>query len=404
MSRKLLAVLAAVCGCGAPEAPIATPAPSATPAPPSAPHAAPSSTPAPPIATPAPPPAPPAPPSPPAPSPATPAPPSTAATAPAGGEVWLRGSTHVHAKPSGDSSEPIDSVVRWYETHGYDFIALTDHNRVSEVDGNTAGQVAVRAPAPGLIVLAGTELTHNRKDCEPPGDESRNCRIHVNALGVTARPAGKLEWTDDKSPKRVELYAKAFATARELGASVVQINHPQYYWGMTPKVLTAIGKGAQLLEIANVQFAKWNAGDDHHPSTEVLWDAALANGVTLWGVASDDAHDYDNGSGPYPPGGGWVMVKARRDPAAILAALAAGRFYASTGVTLSRAERVGDELVVEVAPGTPNQHAIAFIENGKTVATVSGPSARRALPRSGYLRAVVTRDDGKQAWVQPVRP
>ena len=98
------------------------------------------------------------------------------------------------------------------------------------------------------------------------------------------------------------------------------------------------------------------------------------------------------------------MVKARRDPLAILAALAAGHFYASTGVTLSRAERVGDELVVDVAPGTQNQYTIAFIENGKTVATVNGPSAKHAVPRTGYVRAVVTRDDGKQAWVQPVRP
>ena len=98
-----------------------------------------------------------------------------------------------------------------------------------------------------------------------------------------------------------------------------------------------------------------------------------------------------------------MMVKARRDPAAILAAFVAGRFYSSTGVTLSRAERSGDELVVEVAPGTPNQHTIAFIENGKIVETVNGLSAKRAVPRTGYVRAVVTRDDGRQAWVQPVR-
>ena len=97
------------------------------------------------------------------------------------------------------------------------------------------------------------------------------------------------------------------------------------------------------------------------------------------------------------------MVKARRDPMAILAALAAGRFYSSTGVTLSRAERAGDELVVDVAPGTANRYTITFIENGKVVETLNGPNAKRAIPRTGYVRAVVSRDDGKQAWVQPVR-
>jgi len=309
-------------------------------------------------------------------------------------EVWLRGSTHVHAAPSGDSNEPVAGVLRWYEQHAYDFIVLSDHNRVTHADST-----------PKLIVIPGVELTHNRKDCEPAGDESGNCRIHINALGVTAKPDGKLEWSDFKEKARVVLYERAFEAAHQLGASVIQINHPQYYWGMTTDVMIAIGKHAELVEVANQQFTKWNAGDATHPSTEALWDAALGAGLTLWGVASDDAHDYDDGGGgKYPPGGGWVMVKARRDPLAILAALAAGHFYASTGVTLSRAERVGDELVVDVAPGTQNQHTIAFIENGKTVTTVSGPSAKRAVPRSGYVRAVVTRDDGKQAWVQPVRP
>lgn len=311
-------------------------------------------------------------------------------------EVWLRGTTHVHARPSGDSREPVEGVARWYAAHGYDFIVLTDHNRVSEPPPPD------RLPG-HLIVLPGIELTHNRKDCKPPGDESRNCRIHVNALGVTARPSGKLEWIDYKDTDRVVLYGKAFATASDLGAQLVQINHPQYYWGMTAEVMAAIGKGAQLVEIANAQFAKWNAGDATHLSTEALWDAALAQGLTLWGVASDDAHHYAPEGGKYPPGGGWVMVKARREPAAILAALAAGRFYASTGVTLSRAERDGDELVVEVAPDAEHRYAIAFVENGKVVETVNGPSARRAVPQSGYVRAVVTRDDGRQAWVQPVR-
>nr|AHN97833.1 hypothetical protein [uncultured bacterium lac111] len=319
--------------------------------------------------------------------------PDAGPTTPPSDEVWLRGTTHVHAKPSGDSVAPVPDVIRWYERHRYDFIVLTDHNRVTPV-----------ASTPQLIVIPGIELTHNRKGCEPAGDDSGNCRIHVNALGVTGQPADKLEWTDYSEKQRVALYQKAFATARQLGASVVQINHPQYYWGMTTDVLFAIGKDAQLVEIANQQFNKWNAGDAGHLSTEALWDAALAKGIPIWGVATDDAHDYqDDGGGKYPAGGGWVMVKARRDPPAILAALAAGRFYSSTGVTLSRAERSGDELVVEVAPGTPNQHTIAFIENGKTVVTVNGLSAKRAVPRTGYVRAVVTRDDGKQAWVQPVR-
>ncbi|HEY5922780.1 MAG TPA: CehA/McbA family metallohydrolase [Kofleriaceae bacterium] len=318
---------------------------------------------------------------------------AAAVAAPDPDAVWLRGTTHVHAAPSGDSSEPVDSVIRWYEQHQYDFIVLTDHNRVTPVETQQR-----------LIVIPGIELTFNRKGCEPPGDESTQCRIHVNALGVTAKVDGKLEWSDYKEPQRVKLYERAFVKAQELGAAVVQLNHPQYYWGMTVDVLFAIADRVPLIEIANQQFTRWNVGDVNHPSVEKLWDAALLRGHKMWGVATDDAHDYQaDGGGKYPAGGGWVMVKARRDPNAILAALAAGQFYSSTGVTLSRAERVGDELVVDVAPGTTNQYAITFIENGKVVATVKELNAKRAIPWAGYVRAVVTRDDGKQAWVQPVR-
>jgi hypothetical protein len=319
-------------------------------------------------------------------------------------EVWLRGNTHVHAKPSGDSREPIPNVIAWYEQHGYDFIALTDHNRVSEVDpGTTRGKPWVRASATGLIVLAGIELTHNPSDCVPKGDDK--CRIHVNAIGVTGRPDAKLEWAERRSNQRVDMYNAAIVATRALGGSLVQINHPNWHWGMTPEVMVEVARrGARLVEIANSQFASWNAGDKDHPSVETIWDAALAKGVELWGVASDDAHDYAaDGSGKYPAGGGWIMVKARRDPQAILDALYAGHFYASTGVTLARAEADADELVVEVAPGTSNTYTISFIENGKLVATVNGPSGRRQVPLTGYVRAVVTRDDGKKAWVQPVR-
>lgn len=320
-------------------------------------------------------------------------------------EVWLKGSTHVHARPSGDSSEPIANVIAWYEAHGYDFIALTDHNRVSEVDAHVEsyGQVAVSMPEHGLIVLAGIELTHNPSGCLPPGDASKNCRIHVNVLGPTARPAGKIDWANRKTHERLDKYDAALVEAKQLDGKLLQINHPQWFWGMTGDILTELSRrGVRLIEIENVQFDKWNAGDASHPSMEALWDDALVAGATLWGIADDDAHAYD-GHGQWPAGGGWVAVKAQREPQAILDSLAAGRFYASTGVVLDKAEVDGDALVVEVAPSDTGTFEIAFVENGKLVETVSGKNARRVLPAAGYVRAVVTRNDGKKAWVQPAR-
>jgi hypothetical protein len=98
-----------------------------------------------------------------------------------------------------------------------------------------------------------------------------------------------------------------------------------------------------------------------------------------------------------------VVVHARRDPAAILAALTAGRFYASNGVVLAHAEAIDGQLVVEVDPAATGSYTIELIENGRHVATLHNRTARRSIPGGGYVRAVVTRDDGKRAWVQPVR-
>ncbi len=318
-------------------------------------------------------------------------------------EVWLRGSTHVHAKASGDSTTPLPEVIAWYEAHGYDFIVITDHNQVSELDASldTANKPFLRDPTKGLIVLSGIELTQNANDCLPVGDASGKCRIHVNLLGSLARPRAKLrQWIDPKARDRLAMYDRALSAAKPLGG-IAQLNHPQWFWGMNADLLVALAKrGVVLYEVWNRAFAKWNPGDAEHPSTEALWDAALARGATLWGVASDDAHHYDGG-GKYPAGGAWVMVKARRDPQAILDALASGHFYASTGVVLERADVERGDLVVEIAASDPGR-SITFIENGKRT-TAPGKTARHPVPANGYVRAVVERADGAKAWIQPSR-
>ncbi|HUS66294.1 MAG TPA: CehA/McbA family metallohydrolase [Kofleriaceae bacterium] len=333
-------------------------------------------------------------------APAAPAAPPDAAPAPL---PWLRGSTHVHtAANSGDCSTPLPDVARWYADRGYDFIVVTDHNAVSELPAE-----------PPLLLLRGIELTHNPGACEPaPPEPDGKCRIHVNGLGLAAA-TGPVTWKNQTSAARVDLYQAAIDKVRELGG-VVQINHPTWHWGVDGDLLAELGRrGATLVEIANAGFATWNAGTAVHPSAEAVWDAALSRGVMVWGVASDDAHDYGDdaparqaaGERVYPPGGGWVMVHAERTAEAIRAALARGDFYASSGVVLARAEVAGGALEVAVAEASPGAHDIVFIgAGGAVLERTHARTARFELGRApaGYVRAVVEREDGKRAWVQPV--
>ena len=101
------------------------------------------------------------------------------------------------------------------------------------------------------------------------------------------------------------------------------------------------------------------------------------------------------------------MVRAAKNPAAIRAALERGEFYASTGVRLSRLERITDRLEIAVDAASPGPHRFDFIgTGGKVLATATGRNASFALAGAagGYVRAVVTDAWGRRAWTQPIRP
>lgn len=338
--------------------------------------------------------------------------PAPDATAPDAGPPtsYLKGSTHVHTVHSGDSVTTPQDVVRWYEKNGYDFIVVTDHNRVTDY-----------LPRGKLLALRGIELTNNPPSCEPvPPEPKGKCRVHVNSLFVTAfedyeegtRPP-RIHWREKKSIQRVDLYQAAITRSAEMGG-LTQLNHPTWHWGMDGPLLAELGRrGMVLFEVANMSFAKWNRGDRKHPGTEAIWDAALSEGVEIYGVASDDAHHYteavlekrkQQGKSLYPAGGGWVMVRAHKTAESIRTALMRGDFYASTGVLLSRAERDGDAYEVAVAGDSKGRHSIELIgRGGRTLETIDGREARFDLSaRTGYARVVVRNRRGESAWTQPV--
>jgi hypothetical protein len=99
------------------------------------------------------------------------------------------------------------------------------------------------------------------------------------------------------------------------------------------------------------------------------------------------------------------MVHAEKSAEAIRKALAAGDFYASTGVLLARGGVAGGKLEVLVSDASPGNHVIRFIgQGGVLLLEVSGRSAsyRLADAPPGYLRAEVLGPGGTEAWLQPV--
>ena len=316
---------------------------------------------------------------------------------------FLKGQLHMHTNNSGDSATPPAEAVRWYAAHGYDFVVVTDHNRIT-----------VERSTPSMLVIPGVELTQNVEHCVPPPRAGLRCLLHVNALFVVPPADGRIPASPATGPSRFELYHRALETTRRLGG-IAQLNHPNFHDAAdAPLIALLAHDGLTLLEIANQSWDSNDVPDDKsRPSTEAIWDAVLTAGGDVFGTATDDAHHYfdareagAHGHDVFPGDLGFVMVHADKQPAAIRAALARGDFYASTGVLLGRVDRSGDRLEIEVDARSPGRHRFTFIgAGGKVLSRAEGRQASFMLAgaRAGYVRAVVEDAAGRRAWTQPIR-
>lgn len=303
---------------------------------------------------------------------------------------FLKGQTHAHTSNSGDGRTPPADVLRWYGEHGFDFVVFTDHNVVTQEPGGK------------VLAIPGVELTQNLETCEGPAPEKGNgCLLHVNALFVD--PARTMALPPPEGMSRVQLFDRALkATAGMRG--LAQVNHPNFQYAANAEVLAELAKrGATFLEIANDAIDSNNAGDATHPDTEALWDAVLSKGLTLYGVASDDAHHFYDAATARPAyvgDRGFVMVRAAKDPKAIRDAMARGDFYASTGLLLTALTVGADGLTLEAGEDVDFR---CIGTGGQVLATTHGRKARCAKPATGYVRAVAENARGQKAWSQPVR-
>ena len=132
----------------------------------------------------------------------------------AGAPGFVKGQLHLHTSNSGDSATPPADVVRWYAAHGYDFIVVTDHNRVT-----------VERSPPSMLVIPGVELTQNVERCVPPPPAGMRCLLHVNALFV------------DAAARRPDPLATG-DRRRAVSRSIIGRSTPAGGWGGSPSSIT----------------------------------------------------------------------------------------------------------------------------------------------------------------------
>jgi hypothetical protein len=121
----------------------------------------------------------------------------------------------------------------------------------------------------------------------------------------------------------------------------------------------------------------------------------------------DDAHTFKAfGKGHSNPGHGWVQVRAGElNSQAILAAIEAGDFYASTGVKLAGIEVTDSEYRVELDTSADwEEKATTYFigDGGKVLAkSYEKRAVYRFTGQEKYVRARVESSSGAKAWTQP---
>ena len=82
---------------------------------------------------------------------------------------WFKGSLHTHTTQSDGKLTPAENM-QWHADHGYHFLAITDHNRVTD-------PLAFNA-SPPLLAIPSIGVSARRGEVE----------YHIVALGVRSMP------------------------------------------------------------------------------------------------------------------------------------------------------------------------------------------------------------------------
>ncbi|MEE9129105.1 MAG: hypothetical protein V3T84_03740 [Phycisphaerales bacterium] len=374
---------------------------------------------------------------------------------------WFKGNTHTHTYWSDGNAAP-EHVIDWYVKHDYDFLVLSDHDILSHgemwyplhkqdwrplrpehvedlEDRFGPDWVQTRTTDDGTKEMRLKTLPELRAKFERAGefimiqgeeitDQFGQVPIHVNAINLQEliEPQGGDSMRDTIQRNLDAVIEQSRRLDRPM---LAHINHPNYGHALTPEDVAAI-KGERFFEVYNGHRGVITNGDENTPSTDMLWDIALTLRLTeydlglLYGLATDDSHHHHGHGRTSQPGRGWVWVKADKlTPNTIVAALRAGDFYASTGVTLKDYGSNDRTLWLEIKPQEGVTYTTEFIGTrwrdgavsavGEVLATSTGLRPRYEMTGDElYVRARVTSSrthpnpfaegDMEMAWVQPV--
>ena len=367
---------------------------------------------------------------------------------------WYKGNLHTHSLWSDGDDYP-EMIMDWYKANGYQFVGLSDHNIIQDVDKwvnvphqpdrrrmfdrylRTFGpdRVTYRKGANDSLKVRLKKLDEYRSYFEEPGkfliikseEVSTGYQgkpIHINVTNVQnlirPQPGNSVA---DVMQNNIDLVV---AQRRQTGQPMFpHINHPNFYWAVKAEDLMQL-RYERFFEVFNGHPSVHNYGDSTREGTESMWDKInlhfLQQGRPLmYGLGTDDSHNYYFFGPTFSNSGrAWVMVNAPElRPRALIEAMEAGRFYATSGVTLKQLPQVGKSLAVRVKAEPNVTYRIQFFgvrkdrKQAELLREVADTTATYALPDDvWFVRAKIisSKDkynpfmpgDVETAWTQPI--
>ena len=300
---------------------------------------------------------------------------------------WYKGNFHCHSTNSDGNASPLE-VANYYKALKMDFIAISDHNRLTMPDEYQS------VLTPEFIGIP---------CCEYSG--AKCCHVVSVDVETTVAPCAEQETWDT-----TKILQDGIDRTHEADGIPI-LCHPCWNWTYDHNTILRLHHATH--------FELFNALPDNNSypvagtsPVEEIWDKVLTADVRIFGTASDDAHWYGDVSSygtilnHIPFGGtGWNVIKARDlSRQTIRNAFESGQFYATTGIELADYRVTSDRIDISVKQWSHENIVTEFVgQNGQLLDRQTGLNASYKIKGDEkYIRVRLADTAGCFAYAQPV--
>ena len=286
-----------------------------------------------------------------------------------------RGNLHGHSTHSDGMATPEEVISAYYDL-GYDFTCLSDHLWADSSFAATTICDGSPWHKDDFITIPSAEMHCYGKAYDNDG----LWHIVANGLPLDFAPASDTE----TAPELI-------GRAQDAGA-YVSLAHPEWY-SMTTEEARSVAQ-ADAVEVFNHACSL----ESGRPYGLGIADFLIQEGHRPHLTATDDSHFRLADAG-----GGWVMVGAAAlTQEAILTALKAGHFYASTGPEFKAINFDGDKVTIRCSAARTlfiqGAGHRALNRNGTAITSATFDLSELKSP---WCRITIIDAAGKQAWSNP---